>query len=127
MRDQPGNELDQARRESPEVGGRRGDQPDLGEVVSVSRALGHPLRARLVAFLCSAPRGGAYVYELVSHLQRAQPTVSHHLKVLARAGVVRCEARGTWGWYQVVPEVLAKLSQQLSALVATPVNPATAG
>lgn|GEM_PF-3131914 len=127
MGDQPGNDFGQARGESPEVGGCRGGQSDLGEVVSVSRALGHPLRARLVALLCSAPRGGAYVYELVSHLQRAQPTVSHHLKVLARAGVVRCEPRGTWGWYQVVPEVLAKLSQQLLALIATPVNPAAAG
>jgi ArsR family transcriptional regulator, arsenate/arsenite/antimonite-responsive transcriptional repressor len=124
MRGHLGTELQHLGRSGPQRVGRQRAEPPLEEVASVSRALGHPLRASLVAFLCS--RGGAYVSEIVSYLQRAQPTVSHHLKVLARAGVVRCEQRGTWAWYQVVPETLANLSQQLSALVTTPVAPAGA-
>jgi DNA-binding transcriptional ArsR family regulator len=37
-------------------------------------------------------------------LALAQPTVSHHLKVLAAAGLVLGERRGNWMWYRVVPE-----------------------
>jgi ArsR family transcriptional regulator len=121
MRGYAGTERYQAGRRRPQWAGRQQVGPALEQLVSISRALGHPIRARLVAFLGS--RGGAYVSELVPYLQRAQPTVSHHLKVLARAGVVRCEQRGTRAWYQVVPETLARLSQQLSALVTAPVAP----
>lgn len=117
MRGHPGAELQRLGRSGPQGVGGRQAEPPLEDVASVSRVLGHPLRACLVAFFC--PRGGACVSELVSYLQRAQPTASHHLKALARAGVVRCEQRGTWAWYQVVPETLANLSQQLSALVTT--------
>jgi len=114
MRGHPGTELQRLARSGPQEVRHRQAEAPLEEVASVSRALGHPLRARLVVFLCS--RGGASVSELVSYLQRAQPTVSHHLKVLARAGVVNCEQRGAWAWYHVVPETLAKLSEQLSSL-----------
>jgi len=43
----------------------------------------------------------------------AQPTVSHHLKVLADAGLLVREKRGTWAWYSVVPERLAELATVL--------------
>jgi len=113
------------RRKRPE---RQLAVPAPEQVASLCRALGHPLRARLVAFLSSAPYGGAYVCELASHLERAQPTVSHHLGVLAQAGIVRREQRGTWAWYQVVPERLSNLREQLSAFIATaPLAPAAGG
>lgn len=103
-------------RQESRAGGAGFDQ-----LVCAFAALAHPLRAHLVALLCSAPLGGAYVCELVAHLNRAQSTVSHHLKVLVEAGIVKCEQRGTWAWYQVVPEKLAQLSEGLVALAATPV------
>ncbi|MGH9107374.1 MAG: ArsR/SmtB family transcription factor [Acidimicrobiales bacterium] len=127
MKGRRDRKLQRVERQVPRGPGRQGGGPALGQVVNTCRALGHPLRVSLVAFLCSAPRGGAYVCELVAYLQRAQPTVSHHLKVLVRAGVVKCEPRGTWAWYQVVPERLAQLSQQLADFIAVPVAPAGAG
>ena len=81
----------------------------------------------MVASLSWAPHGGAYVSELASHLQRAQSTVSHHLSVLARAGIVMAEQHGTWTWYQVVPERLSELREQLSAFVATALAPTAGG
>jgi ArsR family transcriptional regulator len=82
---------------------------------------------RLVAFLSGAPHGGAYVSELASYLKRAQSTVSHHLSVLAQAGIIMSEQHGTWTWYQVVPEWLSDLREQLSALIATAVAPTAEG
>jgi ArsR family transcriptional regulator len=39
----------------------------------------------------------------------AQPTVSHHLKVLREAGWVTSERRGSWVYYSLNPEAAARL------------------
>ena len=56
-----------------------------------------------------------------------QSTVSHHLSLLAQAGIVKREQHGTWTWYQVVPERLSDLRERLFALVATAVAPTARG
>ncbi len=48
----------------------------------------------------------------------AQPTVSHHLKVLREAGWVTSERRGTWVWYAIRPEAAERfraISGELAA------------
>ena len=71
--------------------------------------LADPVRLRLLSLLASAPTGEACVCELVEPLHRTQPTVSHHLKVLADAGLITGEKRGRWVWYRPVPERIAQL------------------
>ncbi len=71
--------------------------------------LSDPVRLRLLSLLASAPTGEACVCELVEPLDRSQPTVSHHLKVLSEAGLIVGEKRGRWVWYRAVPERLAPL------------------
>jgi ArsR family transcriptional regulator len=39
----------------------------------------------------------------------AQPTVSHHLKVLREAGWVESERRGSWVFYRLRPEAVERL------------------
>jgi ArsR family transcriptional regulator, arsenate/arsenite/antimonite-responsive transcriptional repressor len=46
----------------------------------------------------------------------AQPTVSHHLKVLREAGWVESERRGTWIWYSLRPAALARFRSLAGAL-----------
>jgi len=41
----------------------------------------------------------------------SQPTVSHHLKVLREAGWISAERRGTWIWYSLRPEAVARFRQ----------------
>jgi ArsR family transcriptional regulator len=50
----------------------------------------------------------------------SQPTLSHHLRVLREAGWVTGERRGTWIWYSLRPEAVARF-QQLAGLVGAPV------
>lgn len=76
--------------------------------------LADPVRLRLLSLLSSAPAGEACVCELVEPLARTQPTVSHHLKVLAEAGLIIGEKRGRWVWYRAVPARLGHLSGVLS-------------
>ena len=48
------------------------------------------------------------VCEFTSCCDIAQPTVSHHLRVLREAGWVTCERRGSWVWYRLRPEAAAR-------------------
>ena len=76
--------------------------------------LADPVRLRLLSLLASAPAGEACVCELVPPLGRSQPTISHHLKILADAGLISGEKRGRWVWYRPVPERLAQLRRALA-------------
>ncbi len=75
--------------------------------------LADPTRLRLLSLLASAPAGEACVCELVEPLGRSQPTVSHHLKLLADAGLIVGEKRGRWVWYRVVLDRVAQLRTAL--------------
>lgn len=72
-------------------------------------ALADPVRLRLLSLVASAGAGEACVCELVEPLERSQPTVSHHLKILSDAGLIVGEKRGRWVWYRPVRERLAQL------------------
>jgi ArsR family transcriptional regulator len=52
--------------------------------------------------------------ELEEPLQRSQPTISHHTKVLAEAGLIVGEKRGKWMWWRAEPERIASLRDVLS-------------
>jgi ArsR family transcriptional regulator len=41
----------------------------------------------------------------------AQPTVSHHLKVLRKSGWVRAERRASFVYYQLRPEAVARFQE----------------
>ena len=76
--------------------------------------LADPVRLRLLSLLASAPTGEACVCELVEPLDRTQPTVSHHLKILVDAGLIVGEKRGRWVWYRPVLERLGELQSALA-------------
>ena len=52
--------------------------------------------------------------DLLEPLGKSQPTISHHTKALAEAGLIVGEKRGRWVWWRVVPERLADLQRALA-------------
>jgi len=56
----------------------------------------------------------------------SQPTVSHHLAVLRTAGWVASERRGTWIYYSVRPEAIARFGELAGELKPGPARPANA-
>jgi ArsR family transcriptional regulator len=71
------------------------------QLAQVFRALGDPIRVRLLSLIASHPGGEMCVCELVGAFDLTQPAISHHLKVLRAAGLVASERRGTWVYYRV--------------------------
>ncbi|HZT53382.1 MAG TPA: metalloregulator ArsR/SmtB family transcription factor [Gaiellaceae bacterium] len=75
------------------------------------RALADPARVAIVNRLAAA--GEVCVCDLTAALELAQPTVSHHLRVLREAGLVEATRRGTWAFYRLVPEAVEALREAL--------------
>ena len=83
-------------------------------LAQVFKALGDPVRLRLLP-LIGAHRGGEVcVCDLTTAFDLTQPTISHHLKVLREAGIITSERRGTWVYYRLVPAALERMASLLS-------------
>jgi ArsR family transcriptional regulator len=72
-------------------------------------ALSDPVRLRVLSMLADSPSGEVCVCDFVDPLGRSQPTISHHLKILGEAGLVRGDRRGKWVWYSLDRDRLAEL------------------
>ncbi|MEW2067527.1 metalloregulator ArsR/SmtB family transcription factor [Streptomyces sp. NPDC007346] len=81
------------------------------------KALGDPIRLRLLSAVASHKDGEACVCD-ISDVGVSQPTVSHHLRRLREAGLLISERRGTWIYYRADPVTLAALGRILSAASA---------
>jgi ArsR family transcriptional regulator, arsenate/arsenite/antimonite-responsive transcriptional repressor len=93
-----------------------------GELATVCKARGDPVRLRLLSLIASHAGGEACVCDLTGVFDLSGPTISHHLKVLREAGLITGERRGTWVYYRVRPELLAHLAAVLGP--AAPDDPA---
>jgi ArsR family transcriptional regulator, arsenate/arsenite/antimonite-responsive transcriptional repressor len=85
---------------------------DAEELAKAFAALADPVRLRLLSLIASA--GEVCACDLLEPLDRSQPTISHHTKTLAEAGLIVGEKRGRWVWWSVVPERLVALRAALS-------------
>jgi ArsR family transcriptional regulator len=74
------------------------------EVAAIFAALGDPVRLRLLSIIASSSETCSC--NLEAPLAKSQPTISHHTRILAEAGLIVGEKRGRWTWWRVVPERL---------------------
>lgn len=86
-------------------------EADAAELARGFAALADPVRLRLLSLIASADEMCSC--DLEGPVGRSQPTVSHHTKALAEAGLIVGEKRGRWMWWRVVPERVAALRDAL--------------
>jgi ArsR family transcriptional regulator len=91
------------------------DDGDARELADAFKALADPVRLRLLSLIASAPDGTACSCDLEEPVGKSQPTVSHHLSVLADAGLITKEKVGRWVNCTVVVDRLAALREVLGA------------
>ena len=87
---------------------------EAADLAQVLKALGDPVRLRLLSMIGAHDGGEACVCELTDAFDLTAPTISHHLKVLRDAGLIACERRGTWVYYWVVPATMDRLTRLFS-------------
>jgi ArsR family transcriptional regulator, arsenate/arsenite/antimonite-responsive transcriptional repressor len=88
-------------------------EDDAADLARGFKALGDPVRLRLLSLIAARADAEVCVCELTDAFTVTGPTISHHLRVLREAGLIDGERRGTWVHYRVVPGKLAALSRLL--------------
>jgi ArsR family transcriptional regulator, arsenate/arsenite/antimonite-responsive transcriptional repressor len=84
---------------------------DAEELSRAFAALADPVRLRLLSLIATADE--VCSCELEQPLGRSQPTISHHTRALAEAGLITGEKRGRWMYWRVVPERVAAVRSAL--------------
>src|SRR5271154_1937646 len=84
---------------------------EAAELAALFAALSDPVRLRLLSIV--ANEGEVCSCNLEGPLGKSQPTISHHTKVLADAGLIVGERRGRWMWWRLEPESIERLRGSL--------------
>ena len=92
--------------------------PRDSTAVRVARALGDPTRFRLLKTI--AARGEVSCVELTARVRLSQATVSHHLKILAEAGLVSVRKDGAFHYHRLDRAALSAHGASLTAVFVTP-------
>ena len=92
---------------------------DAADLARAFKALADPVRLRLLSLIASATEGEACSCDLEEPVGKSQPTVSHHLSVLADAGLITKRKSGRWVMCRVVPERLAALPRRARSRLIT--------
>jgi ArsR family transcriptional regulator, arsenate/arsenite/antimonite-responsive transcriptional repressor len=87
------------------------DATEADDLARAFAAIADPVRIRLVSLVAEA--GECCACDLLAPLGKSQPTISHHTKVLAEAGILRGEKRGRWVWWSVDRERVDALRDAL--------------
>ena len=87
------------------------------ETGALLKLLGEPMRWEIVRRLAVEDLCTCH---LVEDMGATQPLVSHHLKVLRQAGVVKSERSGSFTYYILVGEVITELADRLGAVSTDP-------
>ena len=89
------------------------DEADAELLAAGFKALADPVRLRLLSLIANAPDGTACSCDLEEPVGKTQSTVSHHLSLLAEAGLVTKEKAGRWVNCTVVADRVAELRDAL--------------
>jgi ArsR family transcriptional regulator len=82
-------------------------------IAKTFRALSDPTRLRLLSLIAASAGGEACICDLTEPVGLSQPTVSHHMKLLAEAGLVTREQRSKWAYFTVIDGALENAAAAL--------------
>lgn len=90
--------------------------PEAGaqELALLFRAVADPMRLRLLSMIACHEGGESCVCDLTDAFDVTPPSISYHLKILREAGLISSDRRGTWVYYRVNPDVMARMSAVLA-------------
>ncbi|HEY5439327.1 MAG TPA: metalloregulator ArsR/SmtB family transcription factor [Acidimicrobiales bacterium] len=83
------------------------------DIAQIFGALSDPVRLRMLSLVAAESEVCSCALE--GPLDKSQPTISHHTRILAEAGLIIGERRGRWMWWRLVPERLEEVSRILSS------------
>jgi ArsR family transcriptional regulator len=96
--------------------------PQVGadELAPLFKAVGDPMRLRLLSLIACHDGGESCVCDLLEAFDVTAPSISYHLKILREAGLISSERRGTWVYYRINPDVMTRMSAVLVPPASAP-------
>ncbi|MCP3938106.1 MAG: helix-turn-helix transcriptional regulator [Actinomycetia bacterium] len=88
-------------------------EQDATELAGILKALADPVRLRIVSLIASTDNGELCACDMPAMVDRSQPTTSHHLTLLVKAGLLKREQRGKLAWFALCGDRLAELGTLL--------------
>lgn len=95
---------------------------EADQIAAIGKALAHPARVRIIAFLLSKP--GCIGGDIVDEVGLAQSTVSEHLRILKDAGIVQGTIDYPRVCYSLDPSALGPIRDLIDAIAARSSNSA---
>jgi ArsR family transcriptional regulator len=90
----------------------------LERLAAVAKALADPNRIEILR-LIARQASPVCACDIVARFELSQPTISHHLKVMKEAGLLKSGRQGLWVFYSVDPAG-AGLVEGFAALLERP-------
>jgi ArsR family transcriptional regulator, arsenate/arsenite/antimonite-responsive transcriptional repressor len=87
-------------------------ETEAHSAAAIFGALSDPVRLRMLSLIAAETEVCSCALE--EPLGKSQPTVSHHTRILAEAGLIEGEKRGRWTWWRVVPRQLNDVARILT-------------
>ena len=87
-------------------------EEEAAELARIFAALADPVRLRLLSLI--ATNDEVCSCDLLDTLGKSQPTISHHTKILADAGLIEGDKRGRWVYWRIIPSQMDALRKALA-------------
>ena len=88
---------------------------DYENYAKIAKALADPKRVKIVDMLSC---GAMCACDILEHFDFTQPTLSHHINLLVKAGLVTTEKSGTWHYYDLNKTTFEKFKADTAELMA---------
>ncbi|WP_010205975.1 metalloregulator ArsR/SmtB family transcription factor [Salinibacterium sp. PAMC 21357] len=112
----------------PATGSPSTERAIAERIAQSMRAIADPTRVQILRLLMDAPDGRRGVTDLAARLGLTQPTVSHHVRIMANDGIVQSVQEGRHVWYSLVQSRLSDVfdfvQRSPSGATAATVDPA---
>ena len=99
------------------------DRDAAEQIARTLKAMADPTRIQLLSLILDSADGRALVGQLADELRLSQPTVSHHVRVMAKEGLLERSQEGRLGWYSVSPDRVDEVSELLNPVSSAPPSP----
>jgi ArsR family transcriptional regulator len=94
--------------------------PSLPDLTPFLHAIADPMRRRILLALkekgaCSLGKDkpGLCASDIEHRVKLAQPTISHHMRILEKAGLLEVERQGHWRWYRRNEKMISEMMRGL--------------
>ena len=78
------------------------------ELISIFKAISDENRLKIIILLS---KGELCACDILEHFEITQPTLSHHMGVLTKCGLINSERKGTWMYYRLNEENIVNISR----------------